>query len=340
METVGGQGACQAGAHEDSRARDFSTNAGGQPPRVLVTGASGVLGRQVHRIFKARGWTLLGLAYSRATCPLVRCNLFEEEEIAAQFSSFRPDIVVHCAAERRPDVLEKDSAYAMRLNRDVAETVARMCGKHGAWLVYLSTNYVFDGSQHTYSEDAEPRPLSVYGESKLAGELAVAGAHPDSAIVRIPLLYGPIDSVGETSVDALLSTIRKTSRPAFDNWMERFPTDAVDVAQVLEAMAAARLEVRAGARAPAELRGIFHWQANEWHTKYTMAVVVAEIAGVGVEGFVRVDDEVAGDMSAPRPRHQRMLCTRLERLLGIEGNPRRYRSDFAEGLRRYLLPFL
>jgi len=312
---------------------------------VLVTGATGLLGRQVCQTFGRKGWVLRGLAFSRASGKLVRCDLTEPKEVARQFSEFRPHVVIHCAAERRPDKLEADRAYAQRINEGVARDVAENCSRHGSWLVYLSTNYVFDGRGAPYAEDATPQPLSVYGESKLAGERAIKAAHADAAIVRVPLLYGPIERVGETSVDGLLDCIKATRNPRLDNWQERYPTNTEDVAAVLEAMAATYIGRRCrcghgfGMVGLEALRGVFHWQANERHTKYTMAVIIAEIANLDASSFVQVDTAPPAG-SAPRPQFERMLCTRLEKLLGVSGDKALYRSNFKEGMRRYLAPFV
>jgi len=318
--------------------------------RVLVTGATGLLGRQVCQVFDSRGWELRGLAFSRASGKLVKCNLTEPKEVAQQFDEFRPHIVIHCAAERRPDKLEADKDYARRINEGVARDIAMNCGRHGAYLIYLSTNYVFDGRHAPYAEDAQPQPLSVYGESKLAGEHAVLALHADAAIVRVPLLYGPIERIGETTVDGLLHCIQANPSASFDNWQERYPTNTEDVAAVLEAMAQAYVRRRGPVddSSPAsdcspssldELRGIFHWQANERHTKYTMAVIIAEIANLDTSKFVQVDTAPPAG-SAPRPQFERMLCSRLESLLEINGNPSLYRSHFKEGMKRFLAPFV
>lgn len=302
--------------------------------RVLVTGATGLLGRQVMRVFGEHGWTVRGLGFSRAEGAVVKCDLFDRLQLAAQFDDFRPDIVIHCAAERRPDKLEEDKAYALRINVDVARSVGELSRKNGAWPIYMSTNYVFDGKAAPYSEDAEPSPLSVYGESKLAGEKAILEAHPLAAILRVPLLYGPIEKVEETSVTALLKTIKEES-PRLDNWQERYPTNTEDLAEVLEAMA----ESYATCSRPSDFGGVFHWQASERHTKYTMATAIAEIAGLPTAHLVAVDDPPLPG-SAPRPQFERMLCSRLEKLLGIEGQPGRFRSSFRDSLRRHLAHFV
>lgn len=275
---------------------------------------------------------------ARAKGRIVRCDLLNADDLEAQFSDYKPTIVVHCAAERRPDVLEEDRAYATKINVDLTREISKLCRARGVWMIYISTNYVFDGKAAPYREDATPKPVNTYGESKYAGEQVVAEVHPDAATVRVPLLYGPIEYIGETSVTALLSAIQKES-PKLDNWQERFPTCTEDTARMLEAFCAAF--VARGKTHPETFRGIFHWQANERHTKYTMATTIAEIAGIDAANFVRVDDAPAPGQ-APRPQFERMLCGRLEGVLAAAGEADldRFRSEFAVSLRRHLQPFL
>ncbi|CAE8681005.1 unnamed protein product [Polarella glacialis] len=141
----------------------------------------------------------------------MKVDLFDHAALDAQFADFQPDIVIHLAAERRPDKLEQDKEYATRINSDVARSVGELSKRHGAWLIYPSTNYVFDGKAAPYAEDAAPTPLSVYGESKLAGEVSVAQVHPEAAILRFPLLYGPVERLDETSVTTMLSAVKEVT---------------------------------------------------------------------------------------------------------------------------------
>eukprot|EP00929_Paragymnodinium_shiwhaense_P057998 TRINITY_DN29052_c0_g1_i1.p1 TRINITY_DN29052_c0_g1~~TRINITY_DN29052_c0_g1_i1.p1 ORF type:complete len:757 (-),score=67.49 TRINITY_DN29052_c0_g1_i1:237-2453(-) len=311
--------------------------------RVLVTGATGLLGRQVMRALEARGWSVRGLGFSRATGNIVRCNLFNADELSAQFASFQPTIVIHCAAERRPDVLEKDEAFAIKINVDMTRTLAEMCEKHRSWLVYMSTNYVFDGKDAPYAEDAKPNPVNTYGRSKYLGEQAVTQASSTAAILRVPLLYGPLDKLSETSITALLECMlnKPPGGSKYDNWQERFPTSTEDLARVLEAFIGAYVSQTGNPRRGARFSGVFHWQSNERQTKYSMACTLADIAGIDKSSFVRVDDAPPPG-SAPRPQYERMLCSRMERTLESngEGLADNYRSAFREELARCVRPFL
>mmetsp|Transcript_10291 Transcript_10291/g.16917 ORF Transcript_10291/g.16917 Transcript_10291/m.16917 type:complete len:351 (-) Transcript_10291:321-1373(-) len=304
--------------------------------RVLITGATGLLGRQVYKAFAEKNWSVRGLGNLRAKDPIVRCDLLEPEQLEAQFEDFKPTVVIHCAAERRPDRLEGNSEYAMKINAEVTKVLGGLCSRRNVWIISLSTNYVFDGKDAPYAEDAATNPLSTYGQSKLDGEKALMEVNPKAAILRVPLLFGPLEYLGESSVTTLLDSIGNEA-PKFDHWQERFPTYSVDVAGLLEAFSALYL-TRAEA-AGEDFSGIFHWQGNQMQTKYTMATTIAGLAGAPVDRFICVDTAPAPG-SAPRPQHERMLCTRCEKLLGIEGEPHKFRTDFTVALEECLRPFL
>eukprot|EP00747_Dinoflagellata_sp_TGD_P030726 gnl/TRDRNA2_/TRDRNA2_134824_c0_seq1.p1 gnl/TRDRNA2_/TRDRNA2_134824_c0~~gnl/TRDRNA2_/TRDRNA2_134824_c0_seq1.p1 ORF type:complete len:329 (-),score=41.18 gnl/TRDRNA2_/TRDRNA2_134824_c0_seq1:125-1111(-) len=307
--------------------------------RVLLTGASGLLGRELRRLMELRHWNVRGLAFSRCPPPLVKCDITDKAQLKQQFDEWQPDIVIHCAAERRPDVLENDPSYANQINGEVAKSVAEYSKDCGAWLIFVSTNYVFDGKSTPYNEDAEPNPLNVYGKSKLAGEIATAEVYKEAAILRLPLLYGPIEKVGETSVTSLLNTIKEPA-PKLDNWQERFPTNTEDVALVMEKFVSEYVaRVARGSTVPADFSGKFHWQANERHTKYSMAILIAEVAGLSTDHFIRVDDAPPPG-AAPRPQFELMKCTRLETLLGIDVAGNQFRADMKTNLARHLARFI
>lgn len=153
--------------------------------RLLVTGAGGMLGADVVRAAARAGHEVVGLA--RASLD-VRDAGAVRERIAAE----RPDAVVNCAAYTHVDAAEDDLRGAMEVNADGARNVAQAAAAAGARVVYLSTDYVFDGSKaEPWVESDVPRPLSVYGQTKLTGEHETARAGERHLIVRSAWLFGP-----------------------------------------------------------------------------------------------------------------------------------------------------
>jgi dTDP-4-dehydrorhamnose reductase len=152
--------------------------------KVLVTGARGLLGTDVTRAARSA---------SHEVVPLGReeLDVTDAAAVSRALERERPAAVVNCAAYTNVDGAEDDLRGAMDVNADGAEAVARAAEQVGASVVYPSTDYVFDGSKlEPYVESDEPRPESVYAQSKLAGERVTAGAGPRHFVVRSAWLFG------------------------------------------------------------------------------------------------------------------------------------------------------
>lgn len=152
--------------------------------KVLVTGGKGMLGRTLRR------W--LVPQHEIFVADLPETDILQPASLDAAFGAFHPDAVIHCAAMTKVDDCESNEELAFRLNGMGSANVARACRDHGARLIAISTDYVFDGrrAEGDYSETDFPRPQTVYGKSKLAGERSALDILPDATILRIAWLYG------------------------------------------------------------------------------------------------------------------------------------------------------
>lgn len=158
--------------------------------RVLVTGASGLLGINV-ALEAAREHEVIGVAHQRPVrTPAFRsltADLLAPGSAERIFEQARPDWIIHCAALANVDACEGAPELARRLNAELPGKLAALAARGGARLLHVSTDAVFDGRRGGYAEDDPPNPLSVYAETKLAGERAVAEASPDALIARVNL---------------------------------------------------------------------------------------------------------------------------------------------------------
>ena len=252
--------------------------------RVLVTGANGQLGSELVALYRARsGDSVLGV-------DLPDVDITSEASVGAVFSSFAPDVVINCAAWTAVDAAEENEAGALAVNGEGPRVLARACRAAGAWLVQISTDYVFSGEASSpYAEDAEPDPRSAYGRTKLAGELAVIEELPDSHyIVRTAWLYG---HQGNNFVKTMLRL--ESERETIDVVDDQVgqPTYAADLAaQIVEL-----LDARPAA-------GTFHGTNSgdvSWHgfTQEIFRLIGADparVIAVTSEQFVR---------PAPRPAY-------------------------------------
>ena len=149
--------------------------------KLFVTGAGGQLGHELVDAIRASGHELFATTHAQL-------DITDEEAVKVAIGSAQPDVVIHAAAWTAVDACEGDAAKAMNVNGTASKYVADAAHAVGARVVYISTDYVFDGTKPTpYNEDDVPNPQSAYGTSKLAGERAMGA---DDAIVRISWVCG------------------------------------------------------------------------------------------------------------------------------------------------------
>lgn len=151
--------------------------------RILITGGRGMLGRTlIHRL-------------SRFQCvgtDIDDCDITVASQVESLVRNYLPNVVIHCAAMTAVDACESRWDDAMRVNAIGSGNIAAACNRHRAKMIAISTDYVFSGTlDRPYHEWDEPGPVSVYGQSKLAGENHVRQLCPNHLIARVAWLYGP-----------------------------------------------------------------------------------------------------------------------------------------------------
>lgn len=155
-------------------------------------------------------------------------------------------MIIHSAAERRPDVAAADPQAAEAINVGSVALIATEAKRRNTYVVYISTDYIFDGTQPPYTPDAAPNPLNDYGRLKLAGERAfrsIMGDETPASILRLPILYGPVERLDESAVSCLFLALHGPAAqeaPVMDHYAVRFPTSTEDVAKVLVRLATLR----------------------------------------------------------------------------------------------------
>ena len=156
--------------------------------RIIVTGASGFIGKCFLDIFSDE--TVVGTCFSRPGGGLAKIDLRDRSSVEGFVTGFRPDVVVHCAARPTVDWCEHHPDEARSLNVSATETLADVCLRINAKLVFLSTDYVFDGVSGPYSEDDDANPINVYGRLKLEAEQAIQRRLNNYLIIRTTNVYG------------------------------------------------------------------------------------------------------------------------------------------------------
>lgn len=158
-----------------------------QPRRILLIGHSGQIGWELQRSLATLGEVVVPGADGQHRA----LDLARPETLRALIRQIHPAVIVNAAAYTRVDDAEREESLARTVNGIAPGVLAEESARLGAWLVHYSTDYVFDGGKATpYREDDAPRPLNVYGETKLAGEQAIQSVGGRHLILRTSWVYG------------------------------------------------------------------------------------------------------------------------------------------------------
>ncbi|KAF8903297.1 hypothetical protein CPB84DRAFT_1845842 [Gymnopilus junonius] len=279
--------------------------------KVVVTGASGVLGSAVFSAFKNAGFDIIGLAKSRTGDGLQQLDLTSSDDVDEFFRKTKPDWVIHCAAERRPDVAEKDPSGTQQLNAEVPGHLASLSKTLKFTLVSISTDYVFDGTSPPYTPSSLTNPLQLYGKSKRDGEIAVLSITGAKVVVlRVPVLYGPAPKNSDSAINILLDIVQDQSGKTYkmDHYAIRYPTNVVDVADFLVRLTGLKKTIPP----------ILHYSSDEPFTKYEICLTFAKILGLPHSHIIPDAEPPTGAAVTTRPRDCR-LYTKETEALGVEG---------------------
>ncbi|MBO6576132.1 MAG: SDR family oxidoreductase [Rhodothermales bacterium] len=231
-------------------------------------------------------------------------------DVRRVFEDFTPDVVVNCAAMTHVDACEEDKETCWKANVDGVELLARHCLIHGAHLIQVSTDFVFDGKNGPYRETDRPKPLSFYGKSKLAAENAARGAGLDAwSIARTVLVYG--DGRPGTRSDFVRWVVRELSankpiRVVTDQF--RTPTYVPDLANGIERL------IRFGKV------GTYHVSGRELLSVYDMALRIASAFDLDKD---LIHPILTSDLPRPaeRPLKSGFLILKAESELGYRPTP-------------------
>lgn len=265
--------------------------------RLVVLGASGLLGREVVRAAVRRGHGVLALGGSRlpAAPPGVETGLLAPGDLAAlerlMLDRF-PDAVVNAAALSDVGACERDPEGARRANVELPERTAQLAHHVGARLVHVSTDMVFDGRQGPYRSTDTPGPLNAYARSKLEGEAAVmaAGRH-GACVVRSTPILGNTPAGDRTPHERLFLEWREGRVSRLFAEEVRQPVSAPNLAAACVELAERD-----------SLSGIFHWGGRDAVTRLELGERIARRFGLDPAGLVVPVSYADVPGLPPRPR--------------------------------------
>ncbi len=278
-------------------------------PRVLVTGARGMLGTDLAAV-------LLAHEYDVTAADLAEFDLTNAAATASFVRQTQPALIINTAAYTAVDQAECDADTAFRVNRDGVWNIAQAAKEVGAALLHVSTDYIFDGTKPApYLEDDPPNPKSVYGASKLAGEEAVRETLAEHWIVRPAWLYG----IHGKSFPATILRVAAEGKPLrVVNDQKGCPTYTVHLAEALAAIIAQ------------PHYGTYHAVNSGACTWYDLARVAVRAAGLQVEVAPCSTEEFP--RPAPRLANSVLDTSKLAAVYGVRLPP--WEEGLAEFVRR------
>ncbi len=288
--------------------------------RILVTGANGLLGTELigllgrHSEYDVLATGRSETSRSEGSHGYMPLDITAKRDARQAIRDFQPTVVINCAAMTDVDRCETDREACWKANVDAVETLARQCKDIGARLIQLSTDFVFDGLDGPYHEDARPNPVNFYGKSKQAAENAVRKAGFGKwAIVRTVLVYGAASRANRS--DFVLWLLERLSagqsvRIVTDQW--RNPTCVTDLAEGVERL----VRRRRG--------GVFHLSGAEWMSMYDFARTIAETFDLD-DTLIQPVDSATFRQTAERPAKTGLIILKAQTELDYRPRPLRER---------------
>lgn len=289
--------------------------------RILITGANGLLGQKlVGLLTKQANVELIATARGDNRLPVEEgytyrsMDITDRRQVLDVIGDVQPNVVIHGAAMTDVDKCEtqKDACWAQNVH--AVEYIIDACRATGAFLLHVSTDFIFDGAAGPYDETAEANPISFYGWSKQAGESAVIHSNIHWAIARTVLVYGIAHDMSRSNIILWVKKSLedgKNIKVVTDQW--RSPTLAEDLAMGCYLIA------------DKETEGIFNISGKEVLTPYEMAIKTADYFGLDKSLIAQADSSTFTQV-ARRPPRTGFILDKSKAVLGYDPH------SFEEGI--------
>ncbi|MHA8051506.1 SDR family oxidoreductase [Aquirufa sp. ROCK-SH2] len=290
--------------------------------KILITGSNGLLGQKlVQLLIEKENIELIATAVGENRLKnkensyiYESMDVTNETEVLKVFNKHQPHVLIHTAAMTNVDTCESDVAGCQKLNVDAVQYLINACREHQTFFCHLSTDFIFDGANGPYTEEATPNPISVYGESKLKAEELLIQSDIRWAIARTVLVFGIVSDMSRSNIILWVKKSleeEKSIKVVTDQF--RTPTLAEDLA------------IGCWLIADKEIEGIFNISGEDFLTPYEMAIKTADFFHLP-KNLIEKADSSTFQQAAKRPPRTGFILDKAKKLLGYQ--PR----SFDEGI--------
>lgn len=289
--------------------------------KILITGANGLLGQKLARLLAEDPEVELvatarsPLGYTLQNGVYAKMDIENKEDIVSVFFEHKPEVIIHTAAMTQVDDCEVHREKCWAANVTSVELLAEACQWYNTHLIYVSTDFIFDGSHGPLDENEKPAPVNYYGESKLAAEKIIQASSLNWSILRTVLVYGVTPDMSRSNIVLWVKNSLeqgKAIKVVNDQW--RTPTLAEDLAM------GCYLAAKKGAT------GIFNISGKDFMSPYDIAIKTADYFKLD-KSLITATDSNTFKQTARRPLTTGFIIEKARKELGYE--PR----SFEEGLK-------
>lgn len=270
--------------------------------KYFITGGSGLLGQRLAAVAKDNDELTL-VHNSNPGENTVKCDITNEKEVYETVNQENPDVIIHCAAMTNVDLCEDEEEKAYLINGMGTGYLAKAAEEVDAKIIYVSTDFVFDGTRGYYKEDEKVNPLGIYAKSKYDGEVQLQKYSTNWAVARVSVLYG------------------WHKRPNFTTWAINELRNKNEINIVTDQINSPTLADNAGEAifeiARQNKNGIFHTAGNEAINRFDFTKKIAEAFDLD-ESLINPTTSEVFKQKAPRPRDSSLNVNKVEKELGMK----------------------
>jgi dTDP-4-dehydrorhamnose reductase len=268
--------------------------------RILVTGSSGLLGSKVvdklSKIYEVIPTYATKKIYENS----VKLDICFPNEVKEIFNKYKPDITIHAAAITNVDACEIDKETAWLTNAIGTKNIAEACKEFNSKLIYISTDYIFDGEKGMYKEDDKPNPINYYGLTKLQGENFVKEICKDWLILRPSTLYGKHD-FKKCFATWVIEELKQNKKLKIATDQFTSPTLTDDLVEIILKLI------------EKDEKGIFHASGRERISRYEFAMKIAEVFNLD-KNLIQPVKMCDLEWKAKRPKDSSLDVTKISKI--------------------------